>query len=244
MKSFLAISVFLSWLITGVSSQCIGNLTDIFTAELEVTDLSVNRTYILCPDTTFQPSDFSGQTVPNGDVPIFLRSNAIVKCGEDGSSSNSCVIDGTGTTAIFIAPFGIGLSESDVENVVVQGVTVNFYNLGTPAIPIIPIFVGLSHGDVTFLDCIFSNNIGDPLFLLDQYIFSRRNLGDALPKQLIGRVLGSNEEATRDLSHPERRQLQTGVLFTFDSCTFDVRILLLPITVIGCCTTHNVSLLC
>lgn len=257
-----AIWVCLSW-VNGVSSQCISNLTDIFIAELNLNNLSKNRTYILCPDTVFTPSDFTGEIVPNGDVPIFLRSNAMVKCGTDGSSANSCVIDGTGTTAIFISPFGFGLNESEVENVVVQGVTVNFYNFGSDVNkPIVPIIVGLSLGDVTFLDCIFSNNIGDPLFLLDQFIFSSRNLQDGpARKQMIGRELylsrdvravaptqfldresGSPEEGKRDgLIHREHRQLQTGASFTFDSCTFDVSLLFTyPVTAFYC-LMHNFS---
>jgi hypothetical protein len=247
----LAILVCLS-LVKGVSSQCISNLTDIYVAELDLTDLSKNRTYILCPDTVFTPSDFTGAIVPNGDVPIFLRSNAMVKCGKDGSSANSCVIDGTGTSAIFMNPLAFGLTEFEVENVVVQGVTVNFYNLGSdPNIPIVPIVVGLSLGDVTFLDCIFSNNIGDPLFALDQYILSSRNLQDGprkqmlgrelymnrgvravAPKQIIDRELGDTEEGSSGgLSHQEHRQLQTRVSFTFDSCTFDVSLTLFyPVT--------------
>lgn len=221
-SSILAILLFFLSLVNGVSSQCISNLTDIYISELTLNDLSKNRTYILCPDTVFAPSDFTGEIIPNGDVPIFLRSNAIVKCGTDGSSSNSCVIDGAGTTAIFISPFWYGLNETEVENVVVQGITVNFYNPGTLDNPIIPIIVGLSSGDVTFLDCVFSNNLGDPLFILDQYVFTSRNL-EAVPQgDMIDGDLSDNEEGTRGLSHPESRRLQVGTVITFDSCTFDV----------------------
>lgn len=145
------------------SASCFTNLTLIFEAELAVTDLSVARKYILCPNTKFVPS-------------LMLRSNATALCGEDGSSANSCVIeqgdpvaDGT-IVAISIGTYEVGVTnDTVVENVVVQGVTVDFISASLdPAV--IPVIVGLQKGDVTFKDCIFSNLQGEPMFLLSQYI--------------------------------------------------------------------------
>lgn len=155
-------------------SQCIKDLSDIFNAEQEIEDFSVKRTYILCPNTRFEPGvldEASGQIL-GGQFPLVLLENAHVKCGEDGSSANNCVIDGTGTYAMFLTPYSLFGLES-AANIVVEGITVDFWVRSGQ----LPIIIAAPEGDITFLDCIFSNNLADPLFFIDEILFINPGLG-------------------------------------------------------------------
>jgi hypothetical protein len=99
----------------------------------------------------------------------------------------------------------MGSNEAFVENVTIQGVTVDFFTFNSEN-TVLPVTVALESGDVTFKDCIFSNNVGDPLFSIAQFFFTSR------------RIL-SEEDATSIVE----RELKSDVKITFDSCTFDVR---------------------
>ena len=203
-------------LLPGVSSQdtasCISNLTKISDMEEKLTlqNLSVARKYVLCPNTIFNPV-------------MVLRSNATVQCGDDGSSANSCVLEplqggDDASFAILIAPGLIEL-ENDVENVVVQGLTVDFFT-AVPDPLYAPVLVDITKGSVTFKDCIFSNNRGEPIFFITYSL---------LPSE---RMLHENDHVARSLPDPDetRRNLQSSsaatpnasVTFTFDSCRFQV----------------------
>ena len=72
---------------------CLATLNELSQTEAEVTDWSVLRTYILCPNTRFGVGryDYSNHLV-DGQDPLIVRPNLHVKCGDDGSRSNQCFL--------------------------------------------------------------------------------------------------------------------------------------------------------
>jgi hypothetical protein len=197
----------------GQSLVCYSNLTSISVAEFNVKDLRIRRKYILCPNTKFETPEMDPTGWFLGSLPLILRSNAIVQCGFDGSSDNLCVIDGTGTHGIIIEPHAFGFTDSSTRNVIIQGITVDsfapnkFYSS--------PVTLGLTNGDVTFMDCIFSNNFGDSIFTIQQYAFSRRLFQDK-HNQIPAGIGGTRNNSA------ERKSKST-LKFTFNSCIFKVR---------------------
>jgi hypothetical protein len=187
------------------SIECHSNFSSISDVETALDDISIHRTYTLCPNTKFDAATLNSDGNFADKSPLFVRSNVLVQCGSDGSSQNSCVIDGNGDYGIVIDPLGWGFNESFVENVTIQGVTVDIFTFNSEH-TVFPVTVGFESGDVTFKDCIFSNNIGDPLFDLKHYIFPSRRL-----------------QLEEDGAAIMERELQLDAKVTFDSCTFDVR---------------------
>jgi hypothetical protein len=127
----------------GPAPDCFTDLDNLSERELAVTDLSVPRTLILCPDTDYfmgrldndSPGEFIG-----GYDPIVPRPNAHYKCGESGSSSNNCrIIDGE----FPILSFG---GDSEHTNITFQGITIESAFRGA--------MLFANAGDLTFTDCI------------------------------------------------------------------------------------------
>lgn len=149
-------------------TTCIKDMSLVSQSEELVTDTSIRRVYILCPNTVFSPGVNDPDTggITGGQYPLSCKSNCVIRCGENGLSSNNCVIDGTGTFAIFQMPFILYEDRPEIaENIFYQGITIDFFvSQGQ-----IPILVGSFFGDVTFQDCVFSNNSGDPLFTITQF---------------------------------------------------------------------------
>ena len=88
---------------------------------------SPQEEYIVCPNTTIQigfPNvDFSN--FENGDWPLIaLGPNTKFLCGEDGSSSNNCVLDARFIHFLTLpALIPLGLSGITTENLYVSGFT-------------------------------------------------------------------------------------------------------------------------
>lgn len=146
-------------------TTCIKDLTVIYNNEDLVKDVSIRRVYTLCPKTVFSPGVASQTTgeISGGQAPLAVRANCLVKCGSTGSSANSCVIDGTGTFGIFQVPYNLFVDRPRGSvNVVFQGITIDFFVQAGQ----IPVLAAAFFGDITFLDCVFSNNSADPLFVL------------------------------------------------------------------------------
>jgi hypothetical protein len=199
-------------------SNCYTNLTSISLIELDVKDLTVPRRYVLCPRTTFESPVPNSQGWFTDTYPLLVRSNAFVQCGRDGSSENSCIIDGTGTNGIIIDPYALGITdETSVYNVTIQGVTVDYF--GPNPYYMSPISLGLTKGNVTFRDCIFSNNFGDSLFNIQQYIFSRRSMQQS-QNNSQSTILKESSKVTNIMEHPDRDSV---IHLIFDSCKFQVR---------------------
>jgi hypothetical protein len=154
-------------LVAAQSQNCISRLEDIFNAETLLTEqqLTEQRIYTLCPNTVFRPGpvDQNGAVI-SGDAPLATRSNAETRCGNTGKPTNNCTITGTGTYGIFAMSLLV-YGEASMENVVFKGLTIDSW-IGEGQIPVL---VGADQGKVTFTECVFKNNKGDPLFLIDQF---------------------------------------------------------------------------
>ena len=149
-------------------TTCIKDMSRVYRTEKLVTDTSIRRVYILCPNTIFSPGIANPTTgvITGGQEPLACKSNCLIKCGNSGVSSNKCTIDGTGTFGIFQIPYNLFDGQPKVStNVIYQGITVDFFVSSGQ----IPVLAGAFNGDVTFQDCIFSNNSADPVFVLSEF---------------------------------------------------------------------------
>lgn len=238
--------------VSAQTEDCITDLTSIFLAEAGVEDVTLSREYTLCPDTTFEVGNLADDgSVVDGQYPLMVRSNAKVKCGDDGSSANSCKIDGiVGKTGILLFP-GFFFGEGVTDNIVFQGVTVDFF-LPSAQKPegLPPVTIQSSGGDITFLDCVFSTIQNDPMFLIDQYILeTRRSLKDtekrsgllkmnelvqknmgAMGAHHLGKTAAIHADAEEKKLLDQDNRLLQAEPFTvnFSGCTFTVRLFLLP----------------
>ena len=124
------------------STTCFTDLNKIHALEKAILNVSIARTYVLCPNTTFALGAIAGDgTASGGFGPIQPRSNAFYKCGESGSSSNNCTLHGGDYAVYAILP----LLEQHT-NVVIQGLTISSQKLGGAVLA--------RPGDITFTDCI------------------------------------------------------------------------------------------
>jgi hypothetical protein len=134
--------------ITTSSSTCIQDFRDIYDMESAITDTSVNRTYIICPNKLYKVG-YLDDTFQNlrenqdGGPPVPLRSNMKIRCGNDGSSANLCYI--TGGHLQVDGTMMRGIKDTAMENVLIEGfVFINAYKYS---------FWATKHGSVTFRDC-------------------------------------------------------------------------------------------
>mmetsp|Transcript_1552 Transcript_1552/g.2689 ORF Transcript_1552/g.2689 Transcript_1552/m.2689 type:complete len:240 (-) Transcript_1552:783-1502(-) len=127
--------------------DCIRNLTKIFEQEQSISDLSIEREYILCPSTNFDIGHVQlfGDGAIVGQFPLVLRPNLHARCGHDGSRSNNCTLTG-GTFGVFSTVDLEG--QVDLGHVVLKGLT--FQSLDVHAI-----IIGGQHGMVDVIDCAF-----------------------------------------------------------------------------------------
>ena len=172
-------AVLVIFLASHADSACITKFLDIFKAEQPLT-LPANtvtvRTYTLCPNTTFSPGTANQDTgvISNGDFPLVCRRNCHIKCGTDGSSSNNCKIQGSGTYGIFMAPYLVfDDAPTDASNIVIQGITLELWKKEDQ----IPVISASPSGNITYVDCVFKENRADPLFVLDEFLLSSSTSG-------------------------------------------------------------------
>jgi hypothetical protein len=131
----------------GPPPDCYDDLEEVFLRETEVTDTTVWREYILCPDTEYLMGTFAGSIqgklqFAGGFTPISPRNNVHYKCGSTGRSSNKCVLFGGSFHVL-----GFGAQFNEVQgNVTMEGLTFESANQVT-------LFLG-SAGDITFHDCV------------------------------------------------------------------------------------------
>eukprot|EP00536_Pseudo-nitzschia_multiseries_P011467 jgi/Psemu1/205883/e_gw1.392.9.1 len=129
----LSSSFFLFFVSISVRGQgCVKDFQEIHDLEAKVVDSVRPRRYIVCPKTTIhigeldfnnrlrfpEPSNLDGNSI-NTNPPLPLRPNMNIRCGDDGSKTNNCVItgghlqvDGTSTR---------GITESSVDNIIIEG---------------------------------------------------------------------------------------------------------------------------
>jgi hypothetical protein len=128
--------------------DCIDTLYDIYQTEVNVTDDSEVRTYILCPDTLFKIADSFGEARKprNGrQSPLHLgRSNIQIICGEDGKSENNCVFEG-GNFQVHL--YDYFKTQSPIVNTLVKGIT--FTKVTTFSV------LAENEGHLVIRDCVF-----------------------------------------------------------------------------------------
>jgi hypothetical protein len=105
-----------------VSGVCVENIADIYTMESLVTDVSVHRTYIMCPRRIYEIGsldfnfDLQGFQV---QPPFPLRPNMSIKCGDTGSRDNLCWL-AEGDVHVDATKIR-GIDDDTVENVSIEG---------------------------------------------------------------------------------------------------------------------------
>eukprot|EP00545_Synedropsis_sp_CCMP1620_P006975 CAMPEP_0119003292 /NCGR_PEP_ID=MMETSP1176-20130426/477_1 /TAXON_ID=265551 /ORGANISM="Synedropsis recta cf, Strain CCMP1620" /LENGTH=688 /DNA_ID=CAMNT_0006954881 /DNA_START=32 /DNA_END=2098 /DNA_ORIENTATION=- len=153
-------------------SPCLKTFRAIYEMEdaLTSTDTQKHRTYTICPNTLIEPGVVEQTTgeINFDDLPLSCKENCHVRCGESGSSSNNCKIDGTGTYGVFQIPYFIFDDQpSSSENVVFEGFTLDFF-INDKQYPVI---IGAAFGDVSFIDWKFTNNNADPFFVMEETFY-------------------------------------------------------------------------
>jgi hypothetical protein len=123
---------------------CYSNLTTLFIDQLD-DDQFVQKTYTLCPNTTFNMgfSDSNGDCCFDGMIYLSARKNTRFQCGEDGKLENNCLITGGETHVVYVDL----INDEDGDNVVFSGITFQDAKLVT-------LFLG-NAGDISFIDCVF-----------------------------------------------------------------------------------------
>lgn len=134
-------------------TECLTSLNDVYFGERDVVDSIILRTYVLCPDTTFNLANTFGDDglALDGDNPIIIgRPNVHVLCGEDGMSQNNCTLKGGMIQLAIFDEFEVGFVPAT--NAVVQGLTF----VGATSVNVLANF----YGAVTFQDCLFEVGVG------------------------------------------------------------------------------------
>jgi hypothetical protein len=205
------------------STPCFTNLTVLEQMEQLVTNIEVVRDYVLCADTIFT----TGLLTTNGDIllgemPLTLRKNMHIHCGEiGGSSDNNCIIRGG---SFGVVSFENNFEETTVnDNVLVQGVTFQ-------DIALYGMLLGLP-GNFRFVDCIFVDHVAERAPVLIEWMGGSLESEDARERKLDSPELGRYAYLPREQSHSKkvtndeeesRRKLQASTTLNveFTACTF------------------------
>ena len=109
------------------TANCTSNLDDILYFQFDENDTAIAtdipQVWTLCPETEYKLgfATVDGSIV-GGFLPLFLRSNMTIKCGEDGKSSNNCNLT-TGSIALLTFVGFFAEEEFYLENAVLSGIT-------------------------------------------------------------------------------------------------------------------------
>ena len=115
-------------LVGSVSSaaNCTSNLTDItFFQKYDngtVKSTEIPQVWTLCPNTEYKTGYLVGNDIVGGMLPLFLRSNMTIQCGDDGKNSNNCTVS-TGSIGFSMFLGFFDQNEYVIENGVLSGVT-------------------------------------------------------------------------------------------------------------------------
>ena len=122
-------------------TSCFTNTTVLFDYLAGVADGSDDITVVLCPDTVFSIGnlDDGASQVEGGTMPLIAFPRVRYLCGEDGSSTNNCILENGDIQ--FWSPPGAA-----IESVMLQGIT--FRNATFASILL------QGSGQISFIDCI------------------------------------------------------------------------------------------
>lgn len=125
---------------------CFTAINTLALRESGITDTSSTRTYTLCANNEFSVGtlDFD-YNIENGQEMIPLRPNLYIKCGDDGSRENNCIVKGGEVLVDGTDHFGVW--DDTLDNVVIEGIT--FEDVGRH------VAWFNKKGTVTFRDCEF-----------------------------------------------------------------------------------------
>jgi hypothetical protein len=125
---------------------CIDDIADIYTMESQVADVSVHRTYILCPHSIYAIGTLDNNLDLQGfqvQPPLPLRPNMTIQCGDTGRRDELCWL-AEGDVHVDATPFR-GISDETVDSVFIEGIVfiaAKRYSLWAT-----------KPGDITFRDC-------------------------------------------------------------------------------------------
>ena len=131
--------------------NCTSNLTEIFNAQGydngTFISTEIPQVWTLCPNTEYKTGFLSDQDIIVGMLPLFLRSNMTIQCGEDGKNSNNCTVS-TGHLGFYTSQGMFAPDEYVIENGVLRGIT--FADLRLQYF-----LIGDMGGNVHLIDCHF-----------------------------------------------------------------------------------------
>jgi len=164
--------------VVAVDDYCWNSTRQIYANELKrnnnnTTDELV-YTYIICPDTTFQPGIYDLQTTKFEDnkLPLIVyNSNSRIQCG-----NNNCIIEGTGTFGMII---DIDDSDSMTTKSTIEIVGLRFigFNFEDSEIQNMITYRSASRSsNIIFKDCIFEFSSSKPLLEFTQIIIKEQQI--------------------------------------------------------------------
>jgi len=171
---FLLISIISTITITTKAQDgCIDDLQKILLQE-DSADITKVRIYILCPDTTFYPGAINADSTGfiDDQFPIIVRSKAQVQCGEDGSSKNNCIIDGSGAFGILIDSSFFPQDTVGTLNIKIKGITFSEFTITTEPQNMVTFRTFL--GRLELFDCVFEFSGASNMFEFTQILQPER----------------------------------------------------------------------
>lgn len=130
------------WFVRGfvfADDTCFNSTTPLFDFLATTADGAQDITVVLCPKTTFDVGDLGDTGADNGQMPLIAFPRTTYLCGEDGASTNNCVL--RGGEIQFWNPPGAAIGEISVRGVTFENST----------------FVAIllqGSGTIDFIDCI------------------------------------------------------------------------------------------
>jgi hypothetical protein len=128
------------------AQDCLATTNALTVQEALVNDVTQQRTYSLCPNTTYNIGyfDYSYNVVDGQDM-LQLRPNMHVKCGSHGLKENNCILQGGSVQVDGTSRYGV--AQVTLQNVVLEGLT--FVNASEHLVLL------NKPGQVTFRNCEF-----------------------------------------------------------------------------------------
>lgn len=148
---------------------CYDNLDAIYILISNDDTLFQQKRFVICPGSVMEVGFLvPGVGIDQGQSPLIPRSNTEILCGEDGKSTNNCIIKGGDFGLIAVPVFF--RQDVSINNVQIKGFTFEGQVQYASFIA--------SPGDIAFIDCVFrdSANFGPMVFNYDSTLILGRRL--------------------------------------------------------------------
>jgi hypothetical protein len=120
---------------------------------------------VLCPDTTIDiglPANAEFTEFVGGDYPLtILHDEVTIRCGEDGSSSNNCSLNGGFVQLVATPNNPFFPTQITTNNLMVQGLTFKGTLTGVSGLLSSAVALGTPGENMVFDDCVFEGLISD-----------------------------------------------------------------------------------